>query len=404
MGPTFVDDFIIMAYSGPPLDEVTLERYQEVADAGIGYLVPGNGTFDLVQNLKAMELARQVGIRIVPIDMRLLPFVLKPDIDIDESVVRQVARDYRDQPAFAGYVVRDEPDASLFPALRTISDLLREEDPAHEPLVNLFPNYGTIHQFGVADYRTYVHSFLEIVEPGLLSYDAYPLRLEGVTIYDSWYSNLDVAREEASAARIPFIVFIQSQGIREGLRVPNRAEILWQVGTVLAYGAQGVGWFSYWTPEPDQGLPHPEGAQAPIVESHHSAMIAPDGKRTEVYGYVREANAFLKKAGVGLLGWDSSDVARYQAGVMVEGGTSPVAAPVGADASIVIGTFRRHGRTRLVLANASCDETALFSLSLSAGWKVKGVFASIDADLVGEKDSLLAWSLKPGGSVLIDVE
>ena len=39
----------------------------------------------------------------------------------------------------------------------------------------------------------------------------------------------EVTREryqETQKVQIPFIVFIQSEGITEGLRVPNRAEIL----------------------------------------------------------------------------------------------------------------------------------------------------------------------------------
>ncbi|MCK4749711.1 MAG: hypothetical protein KAT15_21800, partial [Bacteroidales bacterium] len=69
-----LNEFIIMAYSGPPLEEVTLERYQEIAEAGIEFLVPGNGTFNAEQNLRAMELAEKTGIRIIPIDMRIMPF------------------------------------------------------------------------------------------------------------------------------------------------------------------------------------------------------------------------------------------------------------------------------------------------------------------------------------------
>ena len=82
-----LNEFIIMAYSGPPLEEVTLERYQEIEEAGIEYMVPGNGTFNEEQNLRAMDLAQEAGFRIIPIDMRVLPFALKPDIADRKSVV-----------------------------------------------------------------------------------------------------------------------------------------------------------------------------------------------------------------------------------------------------------------------------------------------------------------------------
>jgi len=397
--PGMLNDFIIMAYSGPPPEEVNLERYQEIADSGIDYLVPANGAVNAEQNLQAMELGAQVGVGIIPVDLRLFPFELKPGIEADAVGIKAIVKSYKDHPALAAYVVKDEPNANLFPALKEICDVFRVEDPGHPPLINLFPSYGSPVQLGFADYRAYVASFIEIVEPELLSYDYYPLRNE-VTMYDGWFNDLSIAREEAQRAGIPFLVFIQSEGIKGYLRVPNRAEILWQVNTVLAYGAQGIGWFCYWTPAPDQGFHQAEGAAPPLVEKHYNAMIDINGNRTEVYDYVREANLYLKKAGRGLLGWESTDVARYEAGKMIEGGASPIVVPNGNDANIVVGTFRKDGRIRLVISNARCDVPAGFSLKLSGEHKIAGVFSSIDADPAGK----LEWNLKPGGSIVLDMK
>ena len=169
--------------------------------------------------------------------------------------------DYKNHPALAGYLIRDEPAAGMFPSLKEYTELFRKEDPLHEPTINLLPSYGSPVQLGSDDYPAYINSFITTVKPGLLSYDNYALR-EGLTWYDPWFADLAVVREETKKFRIPFIVFIQSEGIRNGLRVPNRAEILWQINTSLAYGAHGVGWFCYWTPESDQGFQQEEGMPA----------------------------------------------------------------------------------------------------------------------------------------------
>jgi len=400
--PTFLTDFKIIGYSGPPLEEVNLERYQEIAEAGIEYLVPGNGTFNGEQNLKAMELGLKTGIKIIPVDMRLMPFTLDKLGSIDTSAIREITNDYKDHPAFASYVVRDEPSGDLFPGLRDISAIFREEDPLHEPLINLLPSYGSPVQLGFDDYRSHIISFIETVKPGLLSYDNYALR-EGATWYDVWFNDLTIVREETRKANIPFIVFMQSEGIKGGLRVPNRQEVLWQVNTALAYGTRGVGWFCYWTPQPDQGFQQDEEAEPFLVESHYNAMIDLNGKRTELYDHVREANFYLKKAGKGLLDWDNSDVARCQAGELLEG-SSPVVTPEGKEANLVIGTYRMGERARVVISNTSCEDPAAFSLQVSSGWKIGGLFTSIDASPAGEKESLLEWTMEPGGSVLIDLE
>ncbi len=398
-----INDFIIMAYSGPPLEEVTLERYQEIADAGIEYLVPGNGTFNLEQNLKALDLAEQVGIGIIPVDMRLIPFALKPDVSIDTALIKQIAGDYKNHPAFEGYFVKDEPNISMYHALKEIADIFHSVDPDNESLSCLFPNYGTLTQFGVEDYGTYITSFIDIVKPGLLSYDSYVLRHEE-TLYEEWFSNLALVREETQKADIPYLVFIQSHGVEEGLRVPDRAEILWQVNTVLSYGARGVGWLSYWTPDPGLGVPHVEGAAPPMIEHFHNGPIDINGNRTEMYDYVREANLYLKKAGKGLFGWDNTDVARYENGKMIREGSSPVVTPQGEVANIIIGTYRKGDRARLVISNANCDEPTSFAMNLAAEWVLDQVFTSIDADSSSQDGSLLDWILKPGGSVVIEVK
>ncbi len=397
-----INDFIIMAYSGPPLEEVTLERYQEVADAGIEYLVPGNGSFNLEQNLKAMDLAQQVGIRIIPVEMRLLPFDWNQDVSIDTAVIKQIARDYKDHPAFGGYFVKDEPDISMYPALKQVADIFHSVDPKNESLNCLFPNYGTLTQFGVEDYGEYITSFIDIVKPGLLAYDSYVLKHD-TTLYDDWYSNLSLVRKETQKAGIPYLVFIQSHGVEEGLRLPDRAEILWQANTVLSYGARGVGWLSYWTPEAGLGVPHAEGVP-PLIEHYYNGPIDIDGKRTETYDFVREANLYLKRAGKGLLGWDNTDVARYENGKMVGEGSSPVVSPDGEEADIIIGTYRKEGKTRLVISNAGCDKPTSFALHYASGYEPMEVFASIEADPTGQNESLLRWTVRAGGSVIIELK
>jgi hypothetical protein len=397
------NEFIIMAYSGPPLEETNLQRFREIADAGIEILVPGNGVFNAVQNLKAMDLAQKVGIRIIPVDLRLFQFALSPDIVVDAALVKDVVNDYKNHPALAGYLIKDEPAAGMFPALKEITGLFRKEDPLHEPVINLLPSYGSPVQLGSDDYPAYINSFITTVKPGLLSYDNYALR-EGVTWYDPWYADLAVVREETRKAGIPYIVFIQSEGIRNGLRVPNRAEMLWQVNTVLAYGAHGVGWFCYWTPESDQGFKPEEGMPPPLVEAHYNAMIDINGKRTEVYDFVREANFYLKKAGKELLLWNNTDAARYEAGKMVEPGSSPVITPSGDSANLVIGTFKKENRCRIVLSNSRCDKPSVFTIQVSPEWKINGILTSIDAFPTGDKSSFLQWMLKPGGSVVLDLQ
>jgi len=394
-------EFIIMAFCGPPPGEATLERFREVAESGIEILVPANGISDAKENLKVMDLAKKVGIHVIPVDERIIPYVLKPDVPIDTAVIMEMVNDYKGHPALAGYVITDEPGAVMFPALRILTRLFLKQDPSHEPLINLLPSYGSPSQLGFDDYRAYISTFIETVKPGILSYDNYPLR-EGTTEYASWYNDLKIIREETRKNQIPFMVFVQSEGIRGGLRVPNRAEILWQVNSALAYGSQGFGWFCYWTPQTEKGIQQIGGAP-PAVESHYNAMIDNDGKRTEVYDFVREINFYLKKVGKGLLTWNNTNVARYEAGALFEGGSSPLVTPSGDKANLVVGTYMKNNTSRIVLSNSHCEKSSEFTIQITKGWKIRKVYDSIDATPTGDTKSLSEWSLSPGGSVILEL-
>ncbi len=395
-------EFVIVAYAGPPLEAVNAERYREIAEAGIDVIVPGNGTFTPAQNLRAMDLAQAAGVRVIPTDQRIFSFVPAEVRSVDEPTLEAVVADYRHHPAFASYLIKDEPNADLFPALRRLRDRFLEKDPDHEPYINLFPSYGSPTQLGFADFRTYVCNYLEIVTPRVLSYDFYPLRDE-VTVDAGWFSDLTIVRDATQRANIPFWVCMQSEGIKGSLRVPNRAEVFWQASTALAYGARGICWFTYWTPAPDQGLPRIEGKAPLFTEQHHGGMLDINGVRTPVYDYVREANVFLHCAGRALLDWDNAFVAHFQRGKLLERGASPVVTVSGDEANVVVGTFRRQDRYRVLIANRSWEKPSRFHLETTGNGQVVRLLTATETNSESFRGESGLWKLEPGGAVLLEV-
>ncbi|WP_026809961.1 hypothetical protein [Arenibacter latericius] len=281
--------------------------------------------------------------------------------------------------------------------------MFRAKDSVHEPYINLFPSYASPKQLGVDDFHAYIKDYIETVDPGILSYDFYPL-LEQSTLFDAWYSDIMMVREATQKANILFIVFVQSQGIRGILRVPNRAEIFWQVNTALAYGARGFAWFTYWTPTPTQGLAQKAEEEMVKTEPHYNAMIDSTGKHTEIYNYVREANLYLGKAGRGLIRWKNTEVARYEFKKLLGTGYSPFVTPIGEEANLVIVTLRKGDKLRIVISNSNFDQPSKFSLNLSQNRKLDHVFTSINSKQKDKKEPLKGWYIEAGGSVLIDLK
>jgi len=398
------DEFVVLAFGGPTLKHTNLKSFQEIADANIDIIVPGNQSDDRSSNLKALDLVENAGIRMLTWDQRVCPMAITTNAPIDHDVIKAMTDDYKNHPAFAGYVIRDEPDAGIFPRLAEIRKLYLEKDPNHEPFINLFPSYANNVQLGANGFQDYLDKFIKIVKPSIVSYDNYALLADSIASpevkeqrEEVYFNDLKVVGETTRKAGIPFWNFILSAGVncegKEYLRVPSRAEILWQANTTLAYGARGICWFCCWTPE----IATMPGALA-LDEEYFNGMINGDGTKNPMYDYLKEENAFLQKNGRRLIDWDCAFTARYKNGKIVNG-ESPAATPVGKDFDLVIGTFVKGDKQCLVIANASYKKSAQFSLSLAKEYSAVKIIDTIDAKFDNKKS---VWKLEPGGCAVME--
>src|SRR5258708_6224133 len=106
----------------------------------------------------------------------------------------------RHHPSLYSYFITDEPNATNFPGLGKLVAYLREKDPAHLAYINLFPTYASNEQLGntgekVAAYQTHLREYVEIVKPGLLSYDHYQFTAKGDSA--DYFLNLALIRRAA---------------------------------------------------------------------------------------------------------------------------------------------------------------------------------------------------------------
>lgn len=253
--------FPVLAWQAPPAE---LDRYREMADAGFTHCIASAaGVADAV---KLLDLAHRVGVKLV---------VTCPELSNDPE---GTARRLKEHPALGGYFLRDEPSAADFAALGKWAGRLREADPAHPCLINLFPNYATPAQLGTPDYQTHLNRFAAEVPVPLISFDHYPViaTAGGVGVRGEWYDNLERVAQLARGAGKPFWAFALSVA-HDPYPVATVPHLRLQVYTNLAYGAQGIQYFTYWTP----------------VSTHwnfHEGPVTADGKRTPVYDRVRQVN------------------------------------------------------------------------------------------------------------------
>jgi hypothetical protein len=262
--------------------ETNLARYQEIAAAGMTFVITGNYLNDQYINRRALDLAGQAGLKmlIAAPETRLSSITQTLSVTDDPAaqlristadarrLVQLMLNDYTPFAAFAGFDVYDEPAPAKFPTVGAVNALIRELAPTRLPYSNLIPGNGP-------GYAGFVKSFIDVAHPPVLSFDRYPILNSGLDI--NYFDNWAIIRRAGLAAGIPTWVYIQSVKFQNRV-VPTEAQLRWQINISLAYGAKGILYFTYWTPEPARG------------ENFESAIITPDGKRTPLYDAAARVN------------------------------------------------------------------------------------------------------------------
>jgi hypothetical protein len=377
----FVNKFFTGAFNAPPKNECTQKQVNEIADAGVDLIITGG---DKKYFSSFLNYAEKADVKVIPIGGPWRAMINNTNNQITFEAVKKITANYSKRPAFMAYGVYDEPAADLYPRLAECSKMIIKADPKHPPLINLLPSYGSPIQLGAPNFRAYVSDYIKIVKPYVVCYDYYPFR-EGATLFDGWHNDLKIVREESRNANIPFWVFVQSEGIKGGLKVPTREEIFWQANTALAYGARGILWFCYWTP--------PYYPKSKMHEKHYSAMIDIKGKKTKIYDYVKEENKFLQSAGRSIADWDNKFVAQYKSGKLIYG-KSPFGNPKGKNLNLIVGTFTKEKNTRIVFSSDNYDKKINFSFEKK---KFK-IINSFHTKLQNNN-----FEIQPGGCVIIEL-
>lgn len=254
------EEFPIMAWYSLLDDQVTKERYEEMAEAGFNISFSHFGSAEQVE--QALELSQGTGVKIL--------ITCKEMYDDTENTVKR----FRHHPQTVGYFLRDEPVGADFPNLTAMAEKIRRADDTKLLYLNLFPIYVAPEHLGAKDYADHVSQFIEKVKLGMVSFDNYPVTFDGVRA--EYYANLEDVMAETKKAGIPFWAFSLSTA-HDPYPVATRAAMRMQIFSNLAYGAQGIQYFTYTTP-------------IGTIWNFHNAPIDEKSQRTEVWDRIAEIN------------------------------------------------------------------------------------------------------------------
>ncbi len=319
--PRFAQDrFAIGFWVDPPAEQQTDKRFAEIAEANFTFIIGNFGASTPKAVTRQLRLCEKHGLKAV-VSMAGLPPEKLPQ-----------------SPACWGYHLVDEPGASAFRGLRGTVDTLREAQPGKLAYINLFPDYAPATALGTASYAEHVSRFITEVRPDVLCMDHYPIFLPDADGRDGYCRNLEVFRQQSTAAGIPFWNFFNTMPYGPHSD-PTEAQLRWQVYASIAYGAKGVMYFCYWTPA---GGEFPKGG----------AIIRRDGTRTRHYDEAQRINAGLKNLGPTLMQLTSAGVYR------IKSKDNPEAVLAGSPlrsitpGEYLIGAFRhKDGRLAVLIQN-----------------------------------------------------
>ena len=260
----------LLAWWGIPASETSVARYQELKDAGITYQFSPFPNADEMQ--KALDAALKAGIKMV---------VSCPEL---KTETEKTVRRFMNHPAVVGYHLMDEPGIKGYVELGNWARKIKAIDSKHFCYVNLFPNIADSNQLGTTSYRDYVRECAKQIPVDFLSFDFYPVYKDHLA--PSWYENLEMISDEARKANKPFWAFTASTNFDNKHLTPQTlASMRLQVYSDLAYGAQGIQYFTYWSAT---------SLNAPSSEDQRGAPISASGKRSVVYDRVKQLNEELK--------------------------------------------------------------------------------------------------------------
>jgi len=265
-----VEGIPILAWYG--VHEFTVERYREMKEAGMDISLAFCANMNVLAN--AMDAANAAGVKIL---------INCPEVVSDtENLINR----FKNHPAIAGYfIVPDEPWEDDYPIVSERVKKVLQFDNENICYVNIGI---ALSKPTLERYKECFEYFLQEVPVTLLSDDDYPIMLDKNGerfLSQRWWIVLRALSETADKAGVPWWGFALTTKHSVTWDEPNRifpeptiADLRFQVYCNLAYGAQGIQYFTYWD---DGSMPESKG---PIK----------DGKKTNIWYTVQQMSREIK--------------------------------------------------------------------------------------------------------------
>jgi len=258
------------------------DRYAEIYG-----LIAAGGCNVVKAPVSDLDACQAAGLKVLVADPRVWRGDLKTVTEKQaEKDFLSLLRDINNHPAVVGFFVGDEPTTETFRGLEIIYRLIEKHAPGKVGLLGLFPCIADpLSQLKADDYETYVREFLKTCRPRIFGYDHYDLTQSKRYPSDTYWQNLETFRKISAEQKIPFFVWVGCGAFGEQ-REQSAADMRFEVFSVLAYGAKGIGYFTFLSVQ---------------VGEHRAEPIDGFGKPSPFFYEVQHLNKRLQLLGPELL-------------------------------------------------------------------------------------------------------
>lgn len=339
----------IIAYWGVPEQHTSEEAFRTFSECGFTVsLFPYSSLLALTE---ACRQAHKFGVKIIG----NCPEQTKSHHQVTQRLSRE--------EGFFGYLIQDEPDAIQIRQQQKQIEKIRQRDDKHLFYMNLFPYYNPKWLKPSLKTDTYTE-YLRIASSTScqqLSFDYYPITTNGIRA--TWYYNLEMIRKESIRSGKPFWGFVlctpHNVPYDKGnyYPQPTLASLRLQIYSNLAYGAQAIQYFTYWTP--DSGEFH-----------FHDGPIGQNGKKTRTYRLVQTMNQELRT--VAKLFYNSRVTSVHHLGTLAEGTTRQNTMPTNIRSlkiegrqGAIISQIEKEKHRYLIIVNKSHQATLTIKIKSS---------------------------------------
>lgn len=172
--------------------------------------------------------------------------------DMKKELRQETVRTFAGDSTLAGWALKDEPRAYEYSVLGKQADEIREVLPKSQTVyLNLLHGGTKFSDVGALDFDDYLSRSMFEVRTSFISFDCYPIvrAADGkLDIRPFYFETLETARNVALKFNVPFWAFVRCRADKVNTTdfpLPELSHIKYQVFTSLAYGAQGIQYFTY---------------------------------------------------------------------------------------------------------------------------------------------------------------